>query len=632
MPIDSELLSRIRNNDSYIDTVDLSDSQLEYDDVETLSAALVNNTNITILNLSDNDIGNDGISSLADVLTSNKSITELYLSDTSITDDVMECVAQALKSNTTLSVLDISNNDIGNDGIEELTKVSISINSIDLSTTSFDDIGASFLAHCIARNESVTNVEIGNDNSGIKEQTKIIIKRLIQLNQLERKQRISMNMKLFAQEFDEEEESKELTFQQKLEAEKWRMSDQFHRELRQERKKSEELKEQLEKIQRSEFTLNFLENTLSRFIRKFGISDCSEDQDANTESSMSLNDWLERCTELEVQAQELYSVFCLSEGRERVKEIEGNHQEQQEALTETIILLRENIALFQSTSLRSLVEKLFKFLTSEDVRKRIEETLQCQQLRHATLANLVFERTDLQNRAELIQRRNADLTQCTFDCKVLDSSLERDHDELSIDQLKREYARLSEMQEQIESMRNNLEQLENEVIECAEKHPWMADVKMKVVQIRDQRHQRERFRLEVRQTQEDHTKDSQKTVTIDRFRTWLKNLNLLDKRTPMDFDVHGTLSKSARSKVMLAMATSDHPSADDISGDTDLCVLKRVKWSPQTESRIRNEIKCMRRFQHSNILSLRSVLLYGNDVYLVTDYCKQDNLLKYVES
>ncbi|MGB6976869.1 MAG: hypothetical protein WBE18_05385 [Gammaproteobacteria bacterium] len=90
MAIDPEILQLVRDNDPNLISLDLTEKDLDDQDVITLAAALEINTKITHLKLLINSIGDEGAQILADVLKSNTTLTKLELGCNSIGTEGVE--------------------------------------------------------------------------------------------------------------------------------------------------------------------------------------------------------------------------------------------------------------------------------------------------------------------------------------------------------------------------------------------------------------------------------------------------------------------------------------------------------------------------------------------------------------
>ena len=114
MPIDENILQRLRANDTGLTSLNLDNSSLVDTDIQTLVNDLKNNTNLKTLYLKKNKIGDEGAKALAEKVNLNG----LSLSYNKIGNEG----AKALAQSTTLKWLYLSNNKIGYEGAEALAK------------------------------------------------------------------------------------------------------------------------------------------------------------------------------------------------------------------------------------------------------------------------------------------------------------------------------------------------------------------------------------------------------------------------------------------------------------------------------------------------------------------------------
>jgi len=114
MQIDSDLLTRLRNNDRTLVKLSLENRRLNEFDIKLLQEALVENTTLTSLNVSYNQIDAAGAAALAQ----NTTLTSLDVSWNQIGD----AGATALAQNTTLTSLDVGGNQIGAAGAAALAQ------------------------------------------------------------------------------------------------------------------------------------------------------------------------------------------------------------------------------------------------------------------------------------------------------------------------------------------------------------------------------------------------------------------------------------------------------------------------------------------------------------------------------
>jgi PAS domain S-box-containing protein len=137
MPIDSKLLTRIKNNDPTCFSLDLSCQKLNLSDICELVAALNQNPNITSVDLSHNQINNEG----AILLAKNTIITTLKLAGNQIDFEA----ASAFAENTQLEYLDLSENQLNDVGAITLAQ-NKKITTLCLNANQIGDSGAIALA------------------------------------------------------------------------------------------------------------------------------------------------------------------------------------------------------------------------------------------------------------------------------------------------------------------------------------------------------------------------------------------------------------------------------------------------------------------------------------------------------
>ena len=84
MPIDSDLLTRLRNNDPTLVELSLENRRLNEFDIKLLQEALVENTTLTSLDVTGNQIDDAG----AAILAQNTTLTSLNVSENQIGDEI----------------------------------------------------------------------------------------------------------------------------------------------------------------------------------------------------------------------------------------------------------------------------------------------------------------------------------------------------------------------------------------------------------------------------------------------------------------------------------------------------------------------------------------------------------------
>jgi len=152
MPIDSDLLTRLRNNDRTLVELSLNGGLNEVD-IKLLQEALVENTALTSLDVRYNQIGDAGAAALAQ----NTALTSLNMSNNQIGD----AGAAALTQNTTLTSLIVWSNQIGDAGAAALAQ-NTTLTSLDVSENQIGDAGATALA----QNATLTSLDVSFNQIG----------------------------------------------------------------------------------------------------------------------------------------------------------------------------------------------------------------------------------------------------------------------------------------------------------------------------------------------------------------------------------------------------------------------------------------------------------------------------------
>ncbi len=151
MPLDINLLERIKTNDFTLEKLDLSRKELKDKDIGELVIALSTNTTITILNVENNQIGAEGAKALA----ANTTLTTLNVRYNNTGAEG----AKALAANATLTTLDLGYNNIGAEGAKALAANTT-------LTTLFvgqNQIGAEG-AKALAANTTLTTLNVMDNN------------------------------------------------------------------------------------------------------------------------------------------------------------------------------------------------------------------------------------------------------------------------------------------------------------------------------------------------------------------------------------------------------------------------------------------------------------------------------------
>ena len=170
--VGAELLGDLLHDNSTVELLDLSKNDIGDTGAEALAQALHSNTKLKDLNLSKTNIGDDGVKALAQALCSNTKLEKLNLSETNIGDDGVKALAQALHSNTKLLWLELSKTNIGDDGVKALAQALHSNTKLvwlELSKTNIGDDGVKALAQSLCHNSSLKSLHLGKIR-GISEQ------------------------------------------------------------------------------------------------------------------------------------------------------------------------------------------------------------------------------------------------------------------------------------------------------------------------------------------------------------------------------------------------------------------------------------------------------------------------------
>jgi hypothetical protein len=153
MPLDTQLLEQLQQNNAGLTSLDLSSQSLTEQDIAQLAQALSTNTNLTSLDISYNRIGAEG----AKALSTNNSLTSLDVGWNEIGAEG----AKALSTNTCLTSLDVSRNQIGAEGAKALS-TNTRLTSLDIGC---NQIGAEG-AKALSTNTRLTSLDVSVNQIG----------------------------------------------------------------------------------------------------------------------------------------------------------------------------------------------------------------------------------------------------------------------------------------------------------------------------------------------------------------------------------------------------------------------------------------------------------------------------------
>lgn len=119
-----KILFKILGTNKTLQELDLSNDEINDEQIRDLFKSLHENTSLHKLDLSNNFIGGIGIQILSEALKVNKPpLKSLNLFGNFIDSDDIKTLSDALKVNTTLEELDLGDDDIDNTGAEYLSEV-----------------------------------------------------------------------------------------------------------------------------------------------------------------------------------------------------------------------------------------------------------------------------------------------------------------------------------------------------------------------------------------------------------------------------------------------------------------------------------------------------------------------------
>lgn len=109
---------------------------------------------------------------------------------------------------------------------------------------------------------------------------------------------------------------------------------------------------------------------------------------------------------------------------------------------------------------------------------------------------------------------------------------------------------------------------------------------------------------------------------LNRFRSWLRDQMhlLVDRKYAHDY----VFLKAFETNMNLVSLKGE--------GNGLSRVLKLIPWSPQSEIRIRHEIRVLNHLVHPHIVRLHSVFIDEEDIYLELEHCEEGNLKQWTQS
>ncbi|CAF3479094.1 unnamed protein product [Rotaria socialis] len=135
--------------------IDLSDQQLNDQDVKLLVEKYHEITTLTTLDLESNQISDDGVKHIATMMNNITSLETLNLQRNFVGTNGLKDLAQALKRNTVLTTLNLSWNRIGDKGAEHIAdalRENKTLTTLDLQQNCIGCLGASHIANALRIN------------------------------------------------------------------------------------------------------------------------------------------------------------------------------------------------------------------------------------------------------------------------------------------------------------------------------------------------------------------------------------------------------------------------------------------------------------------------------------------------
>ena len=166
MAIAQFILEKILNNDWGLATLDLSQQNLEDDDILKLAESLKHNNTVTTLNLSHNRIGSEGARALAKALQVNSTLTDLRLGHNEIGDAGGRALGEALLVNSTLTNLELNHNPIdkrGMIGLAEGLKANKTLENLDLSNNNANLPAGHYLNEALKVNTTLVSLDFSGN-------------------------------------------------------------------------------------------------------------------------------------------------------------------------------------------------------------------------------------------------------------------------------------------------------------------------------------------------------------------------------------------------------------------------------------------------------------------------------------
>ncbi|CAM4782741.1 unnamed protein product [Rotaria magnacalcarata] len=152
-------------------TLDLESNQISDDALKHIATMMNNITSLETLNLQRNFVGTSGLTDLAQALKKNTVLTTLNLSWNRIGDKGAEHIADALRENKTLTTLDLQQNCIGCLGASHIAnalRINTTLVNLSLQQNHIGPKGVKYFADALHDNESLTCLSLSGNRFGQK--------------------------------------------------------------------------------------------------------------------------------------------------------------------------------------------------------------------------------------------------------------------------------------------------------------------------------------------------------------------------------------------------------------------------------------------------------------------------------
>ena len=123
-------LTSIISDNKFLESLLLSDNNLNDDGVIKIAQSLCKHTKLKIINLQSNNITEKSAEALASIISSNTGLEELYLGNNTLQSGVIT-ISTALKNISSLKLLDLNNNNISEEAVDELSTAIRANNSLE---------------------------------------------------------------------------------------------------------------------------------------------------------------------------------------------------------------------------------------------------------------------------------------------------------------------------------------------------------------------------------------------------------------------------------------------------------------------------------------------------------------------